>query len=297
MIGFLSSVRGPSSQLPDAFREGLGEGGYVEGRNVKIEFRYAEGQYDRLQALAADLVRRQATVIAATGGLVSAMAAKATTTTIPILFVAGFDPVKLGLVTSLNRPGGNTTGVSVYTSELALKRLELLRELVPKPETVALMVNAGSYGNQFEQEHLQAATTSLGLRLLVLEASAETDFERVFAHAAEEKVGALLVSADPFFTSRRAKIIALAARYRLPTVYPWRSYAVAGGLLSYGPPITWAYRQVGIYASRILKGAAPGDLPVQLPTTFELIINLKTAKALGLTVSRLLNARADLLIE
>ena len=295
VIGVLNSgTRGPSFA---AFRQGLNDGGYVEGRNVAIEFRNAGGQYDRLPAIADDLVRRQVTLIAATGGSVSALAAKTATATIPIVFIAGLDPVETGLVSSLNRPGGNATGVSVYTADLVQKRLELLRDLVPGAATIALLVSSASSAVKFEKEHLEQATRRSGLKLLVLEAGSESDFEPAFASAVEQGAGAILISADPYFTGRRAQIVALATRYRLPAAYPWRAYAEAGGLMSYGPPLAWAYKQIGTYASRILKGVKPGDLPVQLPTTFELVINLETAKALGLTVSKWLLASADEVIE
>ncbi|HXL15946.1 MAG TPA: ABC transporter substrate-binding protein [Streptosporangiaceae bacterium] len=235
--------------------------------------------------------------MAATGGSVSALAAKTATATIPIVFISGLDPVETGLVSSLNRPGGNATGVSVYTADLVQKRLELLRDLVPGAATIALLVSAASSAVKFEKEHLEQATRRSGLKLLVLEAGSESDFEPAFASAVEQGAGAILISADPYFTGRRAQIVALATRYRLPAAYPWRAYAEAGGLMSYGPPLAWAYKQIGTYASRILKGVKPGDLPVQLPTTFELVINLETAKALGLTVSRWLLASADEVIE
>jgi putative tryptophan/tyrosine transport system substrate-binding protein len=299
VIGFISSSS-PSpgtefARVLTAFRGGLNEVGYVEGQNIAIEYRWAGGQYDRLPALAADLVRRQVSLIAASGGLPSAQAAKAATETIPILFVIGTDPVQAGLVAKLSRPGGNATGVSVFTTDLGQKRLELLHKLVPEATTIALLVNPNSYGSGKEQ--VEDAARDLDLKLLYLEASVESDFDAAFAIATRQRAGALWVTADPFFTIRRAKIIALAARHRLPAIYPWRQYAEAGGLMSYGPEVTWAYHQIGLYAGRILNGAMPSDLPVLLPTRFHLLINLKTAKALGLTIPRPILVGADEVIE
>jgi len=302
VIGFISSST-PSrdaaefTPLLNAFHEGLNEGGYVEGRNVAIEYRWAGGRYDRLPALAADLARLGVKLIAATGGLPSALAAKAATNTIPILFIAGGDPVQFGLVTSLSRPSDNATGVGVYTTDLALKRLELLRRLIPGLATVALLVNADSNVAKFESQLMEHGTRSLGLKLLVLEAHVENDFEAEFALAVQQGAEALLVSADPFFTNRRIQLTALAARHKLPTCYPWREYVKEGGLMSYGPTLAWAYHQLGLYASRILSGAKPSDLPVQLPTRFELVVNLKTAKALGLTVPPIVLVSIDEFIE
>ena len=295
VIGFLNSASpGPFALLLSAFHEGLKDGGYVEGKNVTVEYRWANGQYDRLPALAADLVRRRVTVIAATGGTATAQAAKAATTTIPVLFIAGADPVGDGLVSSFNRPGGNVTGVSVYTSELAPKRLELLRELVPKATKIALLVNPE---NAVDSQDAQNMMQRAGLPLLILSATVETEFEREFVSASQHGAQALLVSADPFFNSRRTQLVALAARYAMPAAYPWSEYAKAGGLMSYGTSIPGAYRQIGQYVTRILKGEKPADLPVQQPTKFELVINLKTAKTLGLTVPPQLLARADEVIE
>ena len=298
VIGFLNSASpGPAATLVAAFRHGLNKAGYVEGQNVAIEYRWAEGQYDRLRGMASDLVRRNVSLIAATGGLVVAQAAKGATSTIPVLFIAGFDPVREGLAASINRPGGNATGVSVYTAELGPKRLELLRELLPNVVKIAMLVNPRSISTEIERKDLEEATRGTGLQLLVLEASAEGDLEKAVNDAVNQSAGALIVSADAFFTSRRSQIVALAAQYALPASYPWLQYAEAGGLISYGPNLTWAYEQIGVYASRILKGAKPEDLPVQLPTTFELVINLKAAKALGLVVPPTLLARADEVIE
>ena len=295
VIGFLNSASpGPFALLLSAFHEGLKDGGYVEGKNVTVEYRWANEQYDRLPALAADLVRRQVTVIAATGGTVTARAAKAATSTIPVLFIAGADPVGDGLVSSFNRPGGNVTGVSVYTSELAPKRLELLRELVPKATKIALLVNPD---NAADRQDAQNMMQRAGMPLLTLSARVETEFEREFISTSQQGAQALLVSADPFFNSRRTQLVALAARYAMPAAYPWSEYAKAGGLMSSGTSISGAYRQIGQYVTRILKGEKPDDLPVQQPTKFEFIINLKTAKGLGLTVPPSLLARADEVIE
>ena len=297
VIGYITSAS-LTGQVSTAFREGLKAGGYIDDQNVTIEFHRAGGHYDQLPALAADLVRRQVKLIVAAGGLVTAMAAKAATTTIPILFVSGVDPVKMGLVASLNRPGGNATGVSVYTTELIAKRLELLRELVPRAAVVAVLVNQNNaFADVETKDILEAVAGTTGLNLLVLKAGAEGDFEAAFASAARQRAGALLVSADPFFTTRRAHIVALAARHALPAAYPWREYAEVGGLMSYGPNIQDSYYQVGLYAGRILKGEKPADLPVQQATKVELIINMKTAKALGITFPLTLLGRADEVIE
>jgi putative ABC transport system substrate-binding protein len=293
VIGFLNSASpGPFAILLSAFHEGLKDGGYVEGKNVTVEYRWADGQYDRLPALAADLVRRRVTVIAATGGIVTARAAKAATTTIPVLFIGGADPVDDGLVSSFNRPGGNVTGVSLLASELVPKRLELLRELVPKATKIAVNPE-----NAVDRQDAQNIMQRAGLPLLILSARVETEFEREFITATQQGAQALLVSADPFFNSRRTQLVALAARYAVPAAYPWSEYAKAGGLMSYGTSIPGAYRQIGQYVTRILKGEKPADLPVQQPTKFELVINLKIAKALGLNVPPTLLARADEVIE
>jgi putative ABC transport system substrate-binding protein len=296
VIGFLSSASpGPFAPLLGAFHLGLSEGGYVEGRNVAIEYRWAEGQYALLPQLAADLVRRRVSLIAATGGSQSARAAKAVTETIPILFIGGPNPVGEGLVASFNRPGGNVTGVAVYTSELMPKRLELLNELVPHAATIALLLNPTGFAADAEAKDVEAAMSATRQRLVVINASSEGDLESAFLSAVRQRADALLVGADPFFNSRRAQIVALAARHAMPAAYPWREYADAGGLMSYGSSIPAAYRQIGQYAARILKGDKPGDLPVQMPTRFELIINLKTAKSLGLTVPPMMFAAAEVI--
>jgi putative ABC transport system substrate-binding protein len=301
VIGFVSSSSaspgGAFTLAMTAFHTGLNEGGYVVGRNVVVEDRWAGGQYDQLPVLLADLVRRQVNLIVASGGLITAVAAKAATNTVPILFIAGSDPVKVGLVQSLSRPGGNATGVSMFTTALAQKRLELLLRLVPKAATIALLVNPRMAAPKIEIEAMEDGARAFGLKLLVLEASAESDFEPAFDSAARARADILSVSADAFFTPRRAQIIELANRHRLPTVYPWREYVVSGGLMSYGPTLKWAYQRIGFYASRILMGVKPSDLPVEQPTNFELVVNLKTVKALGLTVPRPVLAGVNEFIE
>jgi putative ABC transport system substrate-binding protein len=298
VIGFLSSGSPRTfEKLIVAFREGLSSQGYVEAQNVFIDYRWAEGHYDELPALAAALVRRRVSLIAATGGVLSAQAAKKASETTPVVFVVGFDPVQLDLVASLNNPGGNVTGVSVFSTELATKRLELLHDLMPGARTIAILVNPTSIATDNETNDTAAAARQKGSELAILEATTETEIEAAFALALSKRADALLVSADPFFTIRRAQLVALARRHALPTIYPWREYVEAGGLLSYGTELTWAYHQIGVYAGRILKGAKPSELPVQLPTTFDLVINLITATALGLTVSPLLLARANKVIE
>jgi putative ABC transport system substrate-binding protein len=297
-IGFLSSGSPRTfGKFIAAFHEGLGEQGYVEGHNVWIDYHWAEGHYSDLDALATDLVRNQVTLIAATGGVVSAKAAKRATTAIPIVFVVGFDPVQLGLVASINKPGGNATGASVYTTELAAKRLSILSELVPGIRTIGILVNPGSATTERETKDTIAAAQRLGRPIAVFKATTESEIDAALASAAQQQVGALLVSADPLFTIRRVQLVALAARHALPTVYPWREFVEAGGLMSYGTELTWAYRQIGLYSGRILKGTKPSDLPVMLPTRYDLIINLKTAKALALNVPPKLLALADEVIE
>jgi putative tryptophan/tyrosine transport system substrate-binding protein len=269
----------------------LREGGYVEGRNVTIEYRWADGQFARLPELAADLVHRQVSLIVATGGTVSARAA------IPILFIVGPNPIADGLVTSINRPGGNATGVALYTSELLPKRLELLGELLPRAATIALLVNPSDAAHELETKDVEDAMRVTGQQMVLLRAGAEGDFEPALVSAVRQRADALLVSANPFFTGRRAQLVALAARHAMPAGYPWREYADAGGLMSYGPSIAGAYHLIGRYASRILNGERPADLSVQGPTKYELVINLKTAKALGLDIPPTLLARADEVIE
>lgn len=298
VIGYLTTAS-PGSNAPSvaAFRQGLSDTGYVEGQNVAIEYRWAEGHYDRLLALAADLVDRQVDVIVTEGGDSSAFAAKRATSTIPIVFHTGTDPVESGLVASFARPGGNLTGVSLVTTELMPKLLELLSELVPQARVIALLVNPNGASAEHQMRTAQEAARTKGLELHILKAGAEGDFEAAFASLVQQHVGALVVGSDPFLFSRHEQLVALAARDALPAIYPRREFAVAGGLLSYGPSFLAAYRLKGIYVGKILKGAKPADLPVQQPTTFELVVNLDTAKALGLTVPPSILARADEVIE
>jgi len=298
VMGFLHSVSagGTFEPLLAAFHAGLKESGYVEGGNVTILYRWAEGHYDRLPGLAADLVKQKVMLIAATGGLVSAKAALNATSSIPVLFISGFDPVQEGLVTSLNRPSGNATGFSVYTTELIKKRLELLRNLVPGAK-MALLLNPRMQVAPIEERDTRNAARDHGVDLVILKASAPSEFDQAFASAVDQGVGALLVSADPFFTGQRTRIVELAARHKLPAAYPWRQYAVAGGLMSYGPRISEAYKWIGRYAGRILKGEKVNDLPVQLPREFDLVLNLKTSKQLGLKVPYPLLATANETIE
>jgi putative ABC transport system substrate-binding protein len=297
VIGFLNGASSaPFAHLVAAFRQGLNEIGYVEGRNVAIEFRWAEGQYDRLPEMVADLDRRHVAVIAATGGEQAGIAAKATTT-IPIVFTSAFDPVKSGLVASLNRPGGNATGVNIFTAMMEGKRTGLLRELVPTDTRIAVLLNPAYANFEAQLKEVEEATRTLGLQIEILRASTERDLDTAFATLPQLRAGALQVAADPFFNSRRDHIVALAARHAVPTIYEQREFAVAGGLASYGTRLTDAYRQVGIYTGRILKGEKPADLPVVQLITFEFVINLKTAKALGLEVPPTVSARADEIIE
>ena len=279
------------------FRQGLNETGYVEGRNAAIEYRWAQGQNDQLPALAADLVRHEAAVIAAVGPP-SAFAAKAATAAIPIVFVVGIDPVQSGLVASLNRPGGNITGVAILVAELAAKRLGLLHDLVPTAAVIALLVNpTNPLATESETRNLQDAARSLGLRLHILSARTASEIETAFETLVELRAGAFIVSTDPLFTNQRAQIVALAARHAVPAIYAWRYFVAAGGLMSYGADLADSYRQAGVLASKILKGAKPADLPAQQAVKIELAINLKTAKALGLTIPLTLSGRADEVIE
>jgi putative ABC transport system substrate-binding protein len=298
LIGFLNSGSAPAFQRHiDAFRQGLGEAGYIEGRNVAIDYRWADGQQARLPELAAALVRRRAALIAATGGSMSAHAAASATTTIPIVFIAGPDPVADGLVQNLRRPGGNATGFAMMTSQLMPKRVELLLELVPKAATIALLLNGSGVDVDAVQRDVEVAMRAFGRKLIVLRVATGNDLEEAFVSAVRQRADALLVSPSAVLNDRRAEIVALAARHALPTAYPWREYAEAGGLVSYGPSIVRAYYQTGQYAGRILKGDKPADLPVQQPVNFETVLNVKTAKALGLTVPTSALVRADEVIE
>jgi putative ABC transport system substrate-binding protein len=262
----------------------LGDTGYVEGHNLRIEYRWADGKYDRLPAMAADLVGQRVTLIVASGAEPAAFAAKAVTATIPIVMTMGSDPVKEGLVASLNRPGANATGVTVYSFNMESKRLGLLHEAVPAAKTIAVLVNPASPGAESQTREVQEAAPDLGVEVVIFNAHDVDEFESLFAAMAERKVAALLVTGDPSFNNQRGRLIALAARYRLPAIYEWRVHAVEGGLMSYGTVLTDAFSQVGNYAGRILNGEKPADLPVVLPTKFQFVINLKTAKALGLEI-------------
>jgi putative tryptophan/tyrosine transport system substrate-binding protein len=298
VIGFLN---GQSSRtwrpMVAAFNRGLTEAGYIEGHNVLIEYRWAEGQPDRLPALAAELVQRPVFVIVATGGNNSAIAAKAATSTIPIVFTSNDDPRKYGLVASLNRPGGNVTGISWFSAELGPKRLALLHDLVPTATAVALLLNPNNAETARQPAELQDAARALGLQLVILHASSVDDIEDAFARIVQNRIGALVVAADSFLASRREQIVTLAARRAVPAVYVNREMAGAGGLMSYGNSLADGYRRAGIYTARVLKGEKPADLPVDQATKFELIINLKTAKALQLEISEKLLALADEVIE
>ena len=297
VLGFLhSGLAKPNASLSKAFGSGLAEAGYVDGKNVAIEYRWAEGRYDELPALAGDLVRRQVGVIFCAGPP-AAVAAKSATTTIPIVFVSGSDPIGSGLVASLNHPGGNVTGVALFTGQLGAKQLGLLRELLPKVVVVALLVNPNRPLTDQVVKEMQAAAVLTGHQLRVVKATDEASIDKAFEAIAELQAGALIVGTDPYFFARNDQIVALAARYAVPAFYEVRENAENGGLISYGASITDGYRRAGIYAGQILKGAKPADLPVVQPTKFELVINLKTAKTLGLTLSPGLLAIADEVIE
>jgi putative tryptophan/tyrosine transport system substrate-binding protein len=297
VIGYLSALSEAqvAHQLA-AFRRGLTEVGFVEGQNVVIEFRWADGQYDRLPAMAAELVRRPVDLILAQAPP-AALAARTATTTISTVFVVGFDPVEAGLVATFNRPGGNATGTTLMTAPLGQKRLELLHELAPKAAVVAMLANPVSPDAAPEIRDVQATAQAIGLQLKMFNASTPSELNAAFAAIAAQRLDALLVGSDPFLLDRRQELVALAARLGIPAIYPFREFVASGGLISYGTNIANSYRQAGIYAGRILKGAKPADLPVMQPTTFELVINLKTAKALGYDIPPTLHARSDGVIE
>jgi putative tryptophan/tyrosine transport system substrate-binding protein len=298
VIGFLSSAS-PDGFAPllFAFREGLNQTGYVEGRNLTIEFGWANGQYDRLPTLASNLVQRQVAVLVAGGGAVAALAAKSATQIIPILFVIGDDPIKYGLVASLNQPGGNITGMTLFISALMAKRLQLLSELMPSKSAIAALVNPKNPNAESEAREIEVAARAARRELNVFNASSESAIDAAFESLAKQGVGGLLIGTDTFFFSQRDRIIALATRHAVPAFYFAREFAAAGGLMSYGPSFTGEWRQAGIYAGRILRGVNPADLPVTQPTRFELVINLKTAKALGLDIPPKLLALTDEVIE
>jgi len=298
VVGFLSSRSpGESASVVAAFRQGLKDTGSIEGQNVAIEFRWAEGQYDRLPALATDLAGRHVAVITATGDAVSALAAKGAAPTIPIVFVIGGDPVHFGLVESMNRPGGNITGVSLISSGLGAKRLGLLHDLVPNAAVIGLLVNPNNPNAEPERQDVVEAGSTIGQQIVVVNAGSERDFEGAFATIVKQRAGGLLVATDPFFLSRRDQLVALADRYAIPTMYQFREFAMAGGLMAYGTDIAGAYHQAGEYTARILKGEKPADLPICQQTKLELVINLKTAKTLGLTIPSSLLVFADEVIE
>jgi putative ABC transport system substrate-binding protein len=298
VIGFLSTRSAEdSAPLVRAFGKGLEEAGFSDGKNVSVEYRFADGKLDRLSGLAADLVRRPVAVLVSSGGSNSAVAAKAATSAIPIVFVIGGDPVRLGLAASLSHPGGNATGMTIISADLAPKRLGLLRELLPNARVFAALTNPNTPEGRGQSSDMRAAAQALQLKLRLLEASEETGLETAFATLAQDKPDALLVGSDPIFDVHREKLVALVAAAAIPAIYQFRDFTTAGGLMSYDPDIADAYRQSGIYAGKILKGAQPADLPIQQPTKFHLVINMNTAKALGLEIPANLLARADEVIE
>jgi putative ABC transport system substrate-binding protein len=298
VIGFLSGASAwEFAHMAETFRQGLGDTGFVVGRNVLVEYRWAEGRYDRVPTLVGDLIRRGVAIIAATGGVSSVLAAKAATTTIPIVFANGSDPVKFGVVERLNRPGGNITGATFFNNALGPKRLQVLRDVAPKAAVIALLVNPTNPNTDFDASEIETAARSVGVRILRVNAGSEREFDRAFATMREQGVGALIVNSDAFFYARRDQLIELATRLAVPAIFELREWAAAGGLMSYGASIAEAYRKAGVYVGRILRGEAPGDLPIQQATRFELVINLKTAKALGLAIPPPMLALADEVIE
>ena len=298
VIGFLAAPSpAPYQKYAAAFRQGLREVGYVEGENVTLEYRWADGRYDRLPTMAAELAGRKVAAIAAIGGAPAVLAARSATATIPIVFVMGDDPVRLGLVASLSRPGGNVTGVSLLAVALEAKRLELLRELVPTATLIAMLVNQSSPQAEIQSREVQKAARAIGQQVHIVSASTERELEAAFVTLVEKRAGALMIGADTFFTSQAAQLGALTAHHAIPAISPWRDHVAAGSLMSYGTNLADAYRQAGVYTGRILKGAKPADLPVVQPTKFELVLNLKTARQLGPTVPRDFLARVDEVIE
>jgi putative ABC transport system substrate-binding protein len=296
VIGWLSGVSpGPEAARVAAFRQGLSETGYVEGRNVTIEYRWAEGNYERLPAMAANLAGREVDVIAASA-ITATLAAKSATSTIPIVFSTGADPVRFGLVTNLARPTGNLTGFSILAGQLMPKRLALLSELVPQAAVIALLINPDNAANEGVTE-VRDAASARGVRIVILTAGTEGEIDSAFDTLVQQHADAVLVGSDPYFDNRREQPVALASRHAVPALYEWREFVASGGLISYGTSLTAVYRQFGIYVGKILRGAKPADLPVQQPTTFELVINMKTAKSLGLAVPQTLLVAADELIE
>jgi putative tryptophan/tyrosine transport system substrate-binding protein len=298
VVGFLGAPSAaPYARYVAAVHQGLKEVGYIEHQNVAMEYRWADGQYDRLPVLAADLVSRRVGVIVPVGGAPAVLAAKAATSSIPIVFNLGADPIQLGLVASLNRPGGNITGVAMMTLEIETKRLELLHELAPPSAPIAILINPSNAQAQGQEREIQRAASVIGRRVLVLSAGNEDEIEKAFALLMRERAGALLVATDTFFTTQAVFFVVLTARYSIPTVYPYRSYVDAGGLMSYGSSLLDAYRLTGVYSGRVLKGEKPADLPIVQATKFELILNLKTARAVGISIPPTLLARADEVIE
>jgi putative ABC transport system substrate-binding protein len=298
VIGFLSSRSpGESASVVAAFRQGLRETGFIEGQNLAIAFRWAEGRYDKLPALASELVSLPVTLLFAAGGPPSAFAAKGATSTIPVVFSAASDPVEIGLVPSLNQPGGNVTGMGIFNASLGTKRLELMKELMPNVAVIGYLVNPADGKGAIERETVTAASRALGIEVLVLNAKSESELDSAFAGLERLRIRALVVSGEPFFDSQRERIVGLAAKYAVPTIYAWREYVLAGGLMSYGTDLPESYRQAAIYAGRILKGEKPANLPVVQPTKFNMAVNAKTAKSLGLEVPPRLLGLADEVIE
>jgi putative tryptophan/tyrosine transport system substrate-binding protein len=300
VVGFMNTLNSAdqiASDLSAAFRQGLKQTGFVEGQNVAVEYRWADGEYERLPEFATDLVRRKVDVIAATGGEPSPQAAKAATQTIPIVFTANGDPVKEGLVASVNMPGGNVTGFTIFGPAVVTKRVDLMHELVPQAGVIGYLMNPNHPSGEIEMRAAETAARSLGKKMSVFKASNEADLDATFANMVQQKVGALVVASDPFFWSRRGKVVSLAARYGLPAIYYLPEFSRAGGLMAYGNNLPDVYRLVGVYVGRILKGERPADLPVEQPTKFKMVINLKTAKSLGIAVPDKIIALADEVIE